>query len=213
MRTDKDMTDIELRNIIIEKILIPSLIRLYEVDYFNICIGVSERNICARLAHHMENILQEIAVLKELSNWHFSQYYVDVEYNRMVNGGPKHFENSYHKLQYMISDLLVQSRGIYELQSLLAIEMKRQENYKNKREDKKRLESLVSESISDNINQPCVYGIKLGAFITYSPKILKVELYEDVNGHGENIGIIDFLCKSNDNQFVSLECINRSITT
>ena len=48
------------RNEIIYNILIPSLQRLYEVDYFNISNGVSERNICARLSHHMENIMHEL---------------------------------------------------------------------------------------------------------------------------------------------------------
>ena len=52
------MTDREKRDEIIYNILIPSLQRLYEVDYFNIRNGVSERNICARLAHHMEIIMQ-----------------------------------------------------------------------------------------------------------------------------------------------------------
>ena len=45
-------------NIIVNDILIPSLKRLYQVDYDNIRFGVSERNICARLAHHMENIMR-----------------------------------------------------------------------------------------------------------------------------------------------------------
>lgn len=47
------------RDIIINDILIPSLKRLYQEDYDNIRFGVSERNICARLAHHMENIMRE----------------------------------------------------------------------------------------------------------------------------------------------------------
>jgi len=45
------------RNRIIYDLLIPSLHKLYEMDYFNIRIGVSERNICARLAHHMETFI------------------------------------------------------------------------------------------------------------------------------------------------------------
>lgn len=47
-----------MREIIVHKILIPSLKRLYAVDYDNIRYGVSERNICARLAHHMENLMR-----------------------------------------------------------------------------------------------------------------------------------------------------------
>lgn len=44
-----------MRDIIINEILIPSLQKLYKVDYDNIKFDVSERNICARLAHHIEN--------------------------------------------------------------------------------------------------------------------------------------------------------------
>lgn len=40
-----------MRDIIINKILIPSLQILYDVDYSNIYNKVSERNLCARLAH------------------------------------------------------------------------------------------------------------------------------------------------------------------
>ena len=54
------------RDIIIHDILIPSLKRLYQRDYDNIRFGVSERNICARLAHHMENIMRErVRLLKQ----------------------------------------------------------------------------------------------------------------------------------------------------
>lgn len=44
---------------LILEILIQSLQRLYEIDETNIKYEVSERNICARLAHHMENIMRE----------------------------------------------------------------------------------------------------------------------------------------------------------
>ena len=48
-----------MRDIIVQEILIKSLTRLYEMDYDNIRFGVSERNICARLAHHMENLMRK----------------------------------------------------------------------------------------------------------------------------------------------------------
>ena len=66
---------------ILYDILIPSLTRLYQVDYDNIRFGVSERNICARLAHHMENIMREYD--SSHSTKYFQNYYADVEYNRM----------------------------------------------------------------------------------------------------------------------------------
>ena len=68
-----------MRDIIIDEILKPSLKRLYQEDYDNIRFGVSERNICARLAHRMENIMREY---DRSNNSHcFYNYYADVEYN------------------------------------------------------------------------------------------------------------------------------------
>lgn len=48
-----------VRDIIINEILIPALMLLYEMDYDNIRFGVAERNICARLAFHMENLMRK----------------------------------------------------------------------------------------------------------------------------------------------------------
>ena len=65
---------------ILYDILISSLKRLYQDDYENILFGVSERNICARLAHHMENIMREYDSSNNTD--YFRNYYADVEYNR-----------------------------------------------------------------------------------------------------------------------------------
>ena len=108
------------KNIIINDILMPSLKRLYQVDYDNIRFGVSERNICARLAHHMENIMREYD--DSHSTMYFHYYYADVEYNRMGNGDLKQYENSKRLPTYMVSDLLIQSRG-YD-RNYLAVESK-----------------------------------------------------------------------------------------
>lgn len=48
-----------MRDIILNEVLIPSLRVLYEMDHDNIRFGVSERNICARLAHHMECLMRK----------------------------------------------------------------------------------------------------------------------------------------------------------
>lgn len=55
------------RDIIINDILIPAISKLYQVDFDNIRFGVSERNICARLAHHMENIMRAYDVINTTS--------------------------------------------------------------------------------------------------------------------------------------------------
>ena len=68
-----------MRDIIINDILIPSIKQLYQEDYDNIRFGVSERNNCARLAHHMENIMRKYD--RSNNNYYFCNYYADVEYN------------------------------------------------------------------------------------------------------------------------------------
>ena len=53
------MNDKEKKAIILHDILIPSISMLYNEDFSNIRFGASERNISARLAHHMENMMQK----------------------------------------------------------------------------------------------------------------------------------------------------------
>lgn len=171
--------------IIINDILIPSLKRLYQVDYDNIRFRVSERNICARLAHHMENIMREYDDSHSTMNFHY--YYADVEYNRMGNGDLKQYENSKRLPTYMVSDLLIQSRG--DDRNYLAVEMKRKGNYRNAKEDRERLSSMVS-SRPKNEEQRCVHDTLVGAFIVYGSEGVEIELFENANGSGEIAGII-----------------------
>ena len=157
---------------LIEQILIESLDRLYQIDETNIKYEVSERNICARLAHHMENIMREYD--QQHNSYYFQNYYVDVEYNRMGFGDMKHFEDYKHASHYMVSDLLIQSRGYWR--NLLAVEMKKPSNKKTVEEDKKRLKSLVTPP-SDESPLDCVHGTMLGAFIVYSIQGVDMELF------------------------------------
>lgn len=169
-----------MKQIIINDILIPAINRLYQIDFDNIRFGVSERNICARLAHHIENIMREYDQQHDDSP--FKGYFADVEYNRMGNGDLKQYENSMHRPQYMVSDLLIQSRG-YE-RNLLAVEMKRKGNNNKVNEDKERLMSLVS-SANNDMGTRCVHDTLLGAFIVYSSEEVLIEFFENVNGHGK----------------------------
>ena len=164
---------------LVEQILIESLEHLYQIDETNIKYEVSERNICARLALHMENIMREYD--QKNNSCCFQGYYVDVEYNRMGFGDKKHFEAYKHESKYMVSDLLIQTRG-YE-QNLLAVEMKKPRNKATAEQDKNRLKSLVAPS-SDESPLDCVHGTVLGAFIVYDIKGLDMELfyYSDEEG-------------------------------
>ena len=161
-----------MKDIILNEILIPSLKKLYQEDYNNIKFGVSERNICARLAHHMENIM------REYDNQHypspFQDYYADVEYNRMSNGDYKFYEDSQKRPRYMVSDLLIHCRG--RKRNLLAVEMKRKGNKVGVDKDKERLSSLVTPYTQDQLPD-CVHDTLLDAFIEYSTKGVNMDLF------------------------------------
>lgn len=162
-----------MKDIILHDILIPSLKRLYQEDYNNIKYGVSERNICARLAHHMENIMREYDAKNRTS--FFTSYNADVEYNRMGNGDLKCYEDNQKRPRYMVSDLLIQSRG-YE-GNLLAVELKKKGSTKKDiEEDKKRLISMVTPGVFSHITG-CVHDSLLGAFIEYSIKGVNMDFF------------------------------------
>lgn len=169
-----------MKEIILYEVLIPALKRLNKVDYDNIRFGVSERNICARLAHHLENIMKEYD--ERRGGWTFYGYFVDVEYNRMGNGNPKYYENSEHRQKNMVSDQLIHRRG--GSRNLLAMEMKRKENSHKAKEDRGRLSSMVSAPKDETEANQYVKDTQLGVFIVISKYEVKMELYEAVNGKG-----------------------------
>lgn len=192
----------KIKIIIIKDILVPSLRKLYEYDYFNICNSVSERNICARLAHYMENIMRRFKYKDD-----FKDYYADVEYNRIGWDNVKNYENIGHYQQPMVSDLLIHQRGSNP--NYLAVEMKRAENSKHVTEDKERLNSMVS---SPTIFSPknCVHDTILGAFITYSSNFVIIELFENKNGKGLKFNEIKYICQYHNNRVILRRVSNNS---
>lgn len=160
--------------IVLHSILIPSICKLYKEDFSNIRFDVSERNICDRLAHHMENIMREYDAKNRTS--FFTSYYADVEYNRMGNGDMKYYEDSLKRPKYMVSDLLIQSRG-YE-GNLLAVELKKKGSTKKDiAKDRERLTSLVTPGSLSQLTG-CVHDTLLGAFIIYSKDGVDMEIFE-----------------------------------
>lgn len=168
--------------IVLHDILIPSICKLYKEDFSNIRFDVSERNICARLAHHMENIMREYDAKNRTS--FFKSYYADVEYNRMGNGDMKYYEDSLKRPKYMVSDLLIQSRG-YE-GNLLAVELKKKGATKEAIDnDIKRLKSLVTPGSLSQITG-CVHDTLLGAFIIYSKDGVDMDVF-DFSSEGRKV--------------------------
>lgn len=169
--------------IVLHDILIPSICTLYKEDFSNIRFDVSERNICARLAHHMENIMREYDAKNRTS--FFTSYYADVKYNRMGNGDMKYYEDSLKRPKYMVSDLLIQSRG-YE-GNLLAVELKKKGATKEAIDnDIKRLKSLVTPGALSQLTG-CVHDTLLGAFIIYSKNGVNMDIFEFSSNEGKVI--------------------------
>lgn len=169
--------------IVLHDILITSICKLYKEDFSNIRFDVSERNICARLAHHMENIMREYDAKNRTS--FFTSYYADVEYNRMGNGDMKYYEDSLKRPKYMVSDLLIQSRG-YE-GNLLAVELKKKGATKEAIDnDIKRLKSLVTPGSLSQLTG-CVHDTLLGAFIIYSKDGVDMDIFEFLSEEGKVI--------------------------
>lgn len=169
--------------IVLHDILIPSICKLYKKDFSNIRFDVSERNICARLAHHMENIMREYDAKNRTS--FFTSYYADVEYNRMGNGDMKYYEDSLKRPKYMVSDLLIQSRG-YE-GNLLAVELKKKGARKEAIDnDIKRLKSLVTPGSLSQLTG-CVHDTLLGTFIIYSKDGVDMDIFEFSSKEGKVI--------------------------
>ena len=171
----------DVKDIVLNDILIPSICKLYKEDFSNIRFGVSERNICARLAHHMENIMREYDSCADSPL--FTDYYADVEYNRMGNGDMKFYEDSQKRPIYMVSDLLIQSRG-YE-GNLLAVELKKKGSTKKAiANDIQRLKSLVTLGSFSQLTG-CVHDTLLGAFIVYSKDGVDMDIFEFSSEEGK----------------------------
>lgn len=99
----------------------------------------------------------------------------------MGNGDLKKYETNEHRDRYFVSDLLLQSRDVER--NFLAVEMKRSYNA-NREGDRNRLKAIVSpRPVGTRHN--CVYDTLVGAFVIYSKRGVDIEIYENVNGHGD----------------------------
>ncbi len=98
---------------------------------------MSERTLCGALIYILQLTLEK----NSLTN-----YFVDIEYNRVKNGCKKVI--TYDKLRKsIVCDLIVHSRGnLIENDNLIALEMKKSyRSYKDKEDDKNRLKLLTKQ--------------------------------------------------------------------
>ncbi|MGL4510175.1 DUF7662 domain-containing protein [Cetobacterium sp.] len=163
---------------------------------------VSERTLCGAL------MLKLYEVLKETE---YSNYYVDVEYNRN-EGEVKTIYNGRAEVIKVNCDLIVHSRGENTMQdNLIAIEMKKNEQpFFEKEDDRIRLSCLTKDSFDDNIwsydgktlpKHVCRYKIGIFYEVNLKRMSLKLEYYYQGNKIDEDR--INFKSIKEENEFVS----------
>jgi hypothetical protein len=116
-----------------------AFMRFLERERRNIRTDVSERNLCAHLAHEL---------MRELDRPAWRGYYADTEYNRKQGGQVKTLMNDQLQIVSITCDLIIHSRGeIPEKDNLIAVEMKKSvHSAEAKDSDRKRLIALTRSS-------------------------------------------------------------------
>ena len=152
----------------------------------NINSGVSERNLCARLAMVLQRIANEYGL---------NGYYADPEYNRKQNGQIKTILDDNMQVINVTCDLIFHSRGgIMERDNLMAIEMKKAERpEEEKQSDRARLRTLTKCSYDDvwsfdgTTHPEHVCGYEIGYFfeLDIAKKVFIVQRFEKGNLVGQ----------------------------
>lgn len=151
---------------------------------------VSERSLCGALSQY---------ICSEIKNSKYSEYYVDVEYNRN-NGHIKTIYDDDLKVVNIVCDIIVHSRGeIVEKDNLIALEMKKSYRLKKEKEDDRaRLTALTRDSYDgvwsfDGKTLPehvCGYDLGIYYEMDLKTRLIYIEYYvkgEPVEKHKEKI--------------------------
>lgn len=174
--------------VMIDRIVKTAVSRFVDAETANILSGVSERNLCGRLALILESVAHECGL---------AGYFAAVEYNRKQGGKVKTIINKDYKVISINCDLILHSRGDnVESDNLIAIEMKKSNRpEKEKESDRSRLRTMTKSSYDgvwshDGTAHPeHVCGYDLGAFIELDQheREKRVEYF----ANGDSIGKID----------------------
>lgn len=167
------------------KNLIMSTINTFNhLDHHLLKNDVSERCICARFAFHLQN---EISRTIDYSN-----YFVDVEYNRGANGNdyePKRLDDNkksitvdliVHRRVYNEKPHYIGDRMVIGYSNLICIEMKKIYNLRNIKSDRDRLKIMT------NGNGP--FGYTMGFMIIIDKNVLRIS---DSYYNGQDFQSID----------------------
>lgn len=144
----------------------------------NIELGVSEVTLQGDFSQTFKEVLKEMKI---------HNYYSDINYNKN-----KYFTKCIinEKMEFfdIFCDLIIHSRGEnLEQDNLLAIEMKKKENRKDRLKDRKRLEIMTSDTYVGEILfdelPPYICRYSLGIF--YDLDVKKRQIKLDFYQHGE----------------------------
>lgn len=169
-----------------------SLENFFPNEIENILSGISERNLCGRLAIYVDRLLPKYLLEK---------YYVaDPEYNSMQNGQIKMIVNEKMEEIVISCDLIVHSRGkTVEKDNLIAVEMKKSTRPLHEKEkDKIRLRALTRQSFdgiysNDGKTHPeYVCGYQIGFYIELDIEKRKCFIEEYIDGNLANNWIASF---------------------
>jgi len=146
----------------------------------NIELGVSEVTLQGNFSQAFKEILKEMKIYN---------YYSEINYNKN-----KHFTKCIinEKMEYfdIFCDLIIHSCGEnLEQDNLLAIEMKKKENRKDRLKDRKRLEIMTSDSYVGEIlfDELPTYICRYSLGIFYDLDVKKRQIELDFYQHGELI--------------------------
>ncbi|GIU10771.1 MULTISPECIES: hypothetical protein [unclassified Shewanella] len=174
----------KLRNIFSE-----SLAEFVVSQNANIQAGISERNLCARLAMILEPKAHEAGL---------TEYFADTEYNRN-RGRVKTILDRNAVIVRICCDLLLHSRGQLDADNLIAVEMKKAERPAiEEDEDCERLRIMTKSNYDDviilegELKPRHVCGYKLGYFLWIDAERRTYRLKEFANGEFVSEEIFQF---------------------
>lgn len=148
----------EIRNVVLS-ILRSSIEDVYTLDAVNLNDGVSEWNICARIAMYLEKRMRAYDFLYRTDL--FKDYYVDVEYNRSFGGNPKVVAGYNVRV-----DLIVQTREETK-PNFLVMEIKKPNNPDRRPDDERELDRMVRPREKGSLDYyNC--GSCVGIFLDYN---------------------------------------------
>ena len=153
----------------------------------NIFSGVSERNLCGRLAIYLE----EQAAKRKIRG-----YIADPEYNRMQNGRIKAILDDEYREIHICCELILHSRGRLQPDNLIAIEMKKSTRPEDEKvKDRYRLRALTKSSFDgvwsfDGKTQPeyvCRYFWGYYIILDVNRQTCEVEVFAGGHHAGEQV--------------------------